>query len=67
MIDLTKKKVQGQIQSFKTPNVVDAISDQGQLQPANVSMFEMSFTTFKDLNVQVQTYIETNIDVITSK
>ena len=67
MIDFSKKKIQGQIQSFKTSNILDAITENGYFQAANISVFEFSFTDFKDLNTQVQNFVDANIQTLTSK
>lgn len=66
MINISKKFVQGQIQSFKSDKVLDAISDQGVPQAASVSAFQMNVENFDNLEDQVQNYLELNIDKFVS-
>lgn len=60
--------VRGQIQSFKTDKVVDSINEQnGQLQPALISPFEIKIESYDKLDEQIEKYINDEIESIVSR
>lgn len=61
-VDLDKKIVRGQIQSFKTDKVLDAMNAQGIPTPATTTPFQLDVTTFDKLDEQVQKYVKDNIE-----
>ena len=62
VVDLDEKLVRGQIQSYKTDKVLDAINEQGVPSPSLVSPFQFEVTTFDKLDEQVQNYVTANIE-----
>lgn len=61
-VDLDKKVIRGQIQSFKTDKVLDAMNAQGIPTPATTTPFQMDVTTFDKADEQVQKYVTENIE-----
>lgn len=67
MVNVEKKIVQGQVQSFKSDKIVDSVSEQGSVQPALVSNFVIENANLLDLKKTIVDYVTENISTIASK
>ena len=66
MSNIDKKVVQGQIQSFKSDKVIDAMGDNSTPQAAAIFQFQMNVESFDNLDKQIEDYVKENLNKIVS-